>query len=160
MSKHPPTLPLSPPVEASVEGDLSDLLTELRILLPSAQMLTAFLVILPFNSGARALLLGQRWIFLATYFSALASLVLLSAPAIQHRLMRPLADRARFKRLASRQIVAGSCAEACAFITGTHLVISGVFGSATAIGASVAIAGLIAALWWILPLRLKRRHGF
>ena len=34
------------------EGDLSDLLSELRILLPGAQMLTAFLIILPFNGGS------------------------------------------------------------------------------------------------------------
>ncbi|MGC8035720.1 DUF6328 family protein, partial [Salmonella enterica] len=33
------------------DGDLSDLLNELRILLPAAQLLTAFLITLPFNSG-------------------------------------------------------------------------------------------------------------
>ena len=37
--------------ERRADGDLSDLLAELRVLLPSAQTLTAFLIILPFNAG-------------------------------------------------------------------------------------------------------------
>ena len=32
---------------------MSDMFSELRILLPGPQMLTAFLIILPFNSSAR-----------------------------------------------------------------------------------------------------------
>ena len=31
------------------DGDLSDLLSELRVLLPSAQLLSAFLITVPFN---------------------------------------------------------------------------------------------------------------
>ena len=37
--------------EEREDGDFSDMLSEMRILLPGAQMLSAFLVILPFNSG-------------------------------------------------------------------------------------------------------------
>lgn len=33
------------------DGDLSELLEERRVLLPGAQTLTAFLIILPFNGG-------------------------------------------------------------------------------------------------------------
>lgn len=142
------------------EGDLSDLLSELRILLPGAQMLTAFLIILPFNAGARQIVLSERLCFLATFFFAMCSLILLSAPAIQHRLMRPLVCRARFKRLATRQIVAGSGALALALVLGTNLVISTVFGRLIGNVASLTLALAIVALWWILPLHLKRHHCF
>ena len=142
------------------DGDLSDMLSELRILLPGAQMLTAFLIILPFNGGARLVIESERYVFLVTFFFALTSLVLLSAPAIQHRLMRPLISKSRFKRMASRQIVAGSCALGCAFILGTNLVLSTVFGTVVGIIAAVAMAGLIGSVWMILPLYLKRKHGF
>lgn len=37
--------------EASEEGGLDDMLQELRILLQGAQILTAFLIVLPFNQG-------------------------------------------------------------------------------------------------------------
>jgi len=141
------------------EGDLSDLLSELRILLPGAQMLTAFLILLPFNGGARHMIAAERMVFLATFLCALASLILLSAPAIQHRLMRPLVNRARFKRLATRQIVAGSATLACALVLGTHIVIAEVFEADIAALASGAIAVLIGVAWCLLPLYLKHRHG-
>ena len=154
------------PVETAIhaelreDGDLSDMLSELRILLPGAPMLTAFLIILPFNGGARLVIEAERYVFLVTFFFALTSLVLLSAPAIQHRLMRPLVSKSRFKRMASRQIVAGSCALGCAFILGTNLVLSTVFGTIVGIIAGVVIAAMIGSVWMILPLYLKRRHGF
>jgi hypothetical protein len=142
------------------DGDLSDMLSELRILLPGAQMLTAFLIILPFNGGARQIIQAERYVFLVTFFCALISLVLLSAPAIQHRLMRPLISKSRFKRIASRQIVAGSCALGFALILGTNLVLSEVFGALIGIIAGAAMAALIASVWLVLPLYLKRKHGF
>lgn len=162
VSKNAPVVPLAAPFDSDQRdiGDLSDLLSELRILLPGAQMLTAFLIILPFNAGARQIIQNGRIAFLATFFCALSSLVLLSAPAIQHRLMRPLCNRARFKRLATRQIVAGSLALGCAFVLGANLVISEVFGHGAGMLAGSATAVLIAAVWWVLPLYLKHKHDF
>lgn len=162
MTKNAPQLPVESPPRGELrqDGDLSDMLSELRILLPGAQMLTAFLIILPFNGSARQIIHTQRYVFLVTFFCALISLVLLSAPAIQHRLMRPLISKSRFKRIASRQIVAGSFALGCAFILGTNLVISEVFGATTGIIAGATMATLIGSAWWVLPMYLKRRHGF
>lgn len=148
------------PGELHQDGDLSDMLSELRILLPGAQMLTAFLIILPFNGGAREIIDAQRYVFLVTFFFALTSLVLLSAPAIQHRLMRPLVSKSRFKRMASNQIVAGSLALGLAFTLGTNLVLSAVFGHVIGLIAAGGMASMIAAVWMILPLYLKHKHGF
>jgi hypothetical protein len=162
VSRNSPQLPIAPPLRADArdDGDLSDMLSELRILLPGSQMLTAFLIILPFNGGARQIVEQERFVFLATFFFSLTSLVLLSAPAIQHRLMRPLMCRERFKRLATRQIVAGSAALAFAFTLGTNLVISAVFGKPLGNVASATMALMIFALWCVLPMYLKRKHGF
>ncbi len=162
MTRNLPKLPSEHTVHGDLreDGDLSDMLSELRILLPGAQMLSAFLIILPFNGGARQVIEAHRYVFLVTFFFALTSLVLLSAPAIQHRLMRPLISKSRFKRMASRQIVAGSCALGCAFILGTNLVLSTVFGTVVGIVGAFAIASLIGSVWMVLPLYLKRKHGF
>lgn len=159
----PPSILTNNPVpstEIREDGDLSDLLSELRILLPGAQMLTAFLIILPFNGGAREYVQEDSLIFLLTFFCALTSLVLLSAPAVQHRLMRPLVSRERFKRVATRQIVAGSFALALAFSLGTNLVIAALMGPLLGLIASLAMGLMIFALWCALPMVLKRRHGF
>lgn len=162
MSKQLSNFPLESAVRSELhsDGDLSDMLSELRILLPGAQMLTAFLIILPFNGGARDVIESQQYAFLATFFCAVVSLILLSAPAIQHRLMRPLISKARFKRMASRQIVAGSLALGIALILGTHLVISQIFGAMFGLASAGTIGLLVGAIWWALPLYLKRRHGF
>jgi len=122
------------------DGDFSDMLSEMRILLPGAQMLSAFLIILPFNSGFAQIVHMEKLLFLATFFLSLTSLVLLSAPAIQHRLLRPLKDRARFKRIATRQIVAGAFALAIALVLGTDLVISEVFGATVGLIAAALMA--------------------
>ncbi|ELX10584.1 putative membrane protein [Janthinobacterium sp. HH01] len=138
------------------EGDFSDMLSEMRILLPGAQMLSAFLIILPFNGGFARIVHAEKLLFLATFFLSLTSLVLLSAPAIQHRLMRPLKDRARFKRMATRQIVAGALALAFALVLGTDLVISEVFGATVGAVMATIMALLIAGAWWLLPMVWKR----
>lgn len=143
--------------EGSGDGDLSDLLSELRILLPGAQMLTAFLIILPFNGGFAKIVQAEKVVFLATFFLSMTSLVLLSAPAIQHRIMRPLNDRERFKRVADRIMMAGAFTLALAFVLGTNLVISEVFGHLAGIVACSIMAVLIIVMWWIMPGYLKRR---
>jgi hypothetical protein len=139
------------------DGDFSDMLSEMRILLPGAQMLSAFLIILPFNGGFAKIVHLEKLLFLATFLFALASLVLLSAPAIQHRLLRPLKDRARFKRIATRQIVAGAFALAIALVLGTDLVMSEVFGATVGLAVAAVMGLLIVCAWWLMPVYLKRR---
>jgi len=139
------------------DGDFSDMLSEMRILLPGAQMLSAFLIILPFNGGFAKIVHLEKLLFLATFLFALASLVLLSAPAIQHRLLRPLKDRARFKRIASRQIVAGAFALAIALVLGTDLVISEVFGATIGLLVAALMGLLILVAWWLMPVYLRRK---
>lgn len=87
--------------------DFGDLHEELRILLQGTQVLAAFLILLPFNQGFRQIDQSEKWLYLATFVCSIISLVLLSAPAAQHRLQRPLADRVAFKIYATRMAIAG-----------------------------------------------------
>jgi len=139
------------------DGDLTDMLSELRVLLPSAQLLSAFLIALPFSSRFATSLAAEKGVFIATFILAVASLVMLSAPAVQHRVIRPLTDRAHFKRLATRQIVFGSVALALALVLVTQLVLSAVFGHLLAIVAAGGIAVLIVLLWWVMPTLYRAR---
>jgi Family of unknown function (DUF6328) len=138
------------------DGDFSDMLSEMRIVLPGAQMLAAFLIILPFNGGFRHIVQSEKYVFLATLIFALTSLILLSAPAVQHRVMRPLMNRERFKRYATRQIVAGSIALGIALVLGTNLVVSEVFGHRIGLLVACIIGVILGCIWWLLPLWLKR----
>ena len=155
-SDHKDDAPQHPDEHSS---SLVDLLSELRVMLAGAQMLTAFLILLPFNRSFEEIVEAEKYVFLATFFLAVSSIVLLSAPAIQHRIMNPLEDRPAFKRMAIRHLVAGGVTMALAFVLATDLVISQVFGGVPGVIAAVLIAALILCLWLALPLYLKRRQG-
>src|SRR3712207_4445300 len=98
------------------DEDLGDLLQEMRVLLQGAQVLTAFLVILPFNQRFADLSEREEWVYVATFLLSVVSLVLLSAPAAHHRLVRPLVDRERFKNSSTRFLIGGLVAISLALV--------------------------------------------
>src|SRR5512134_1162007 len=88
------------------DTDLGDMLQEMRVLIQGAQVLTAFLIILPFNQGFEKIDDAERWVYLTTFLCSVTSLVLFSAPAAMHRVIRPLRDRERFKDIGTRLMLA------------------------------------------------------
>ncbi|GBF05941.1 hypothetical protein DAERI_060201 [Deinococcus aerius] len=86
---------------------LSDPLDEPRILLQGAQVLTSFLIILPFNTEFSGVLASERWVYAATFLCSLTSL-LLSAPALHHSLRRPVSHPRQFKETVTRLVQAGA----------------------------------------------------
>ena len=146
------------PDSARGPDDLGDLLEEVRILQQGAQMLTAFLILLPFSAGFVKIGVIERRIYLATFLAAVLSLVFLSAPAAQHRLERPLVDRAQFKDAATRTVLVGLGCLSFALGLATLLVISEVLGALAGTLAALLVAGCLATLWWIIPIRRRRRH--
>ena len=150
--------PTHPSDEAAHDpGDLKDLLEEVRILLPGVQVLTAFLIVLPFNSGFAKIDALEKWIYLVTFCCAISSLILLSEPAIAHRLERPLRDRAAFKRHGTRMAIAGTIPLSVALVLVSHLVVTEVFSGVEGTLVAAGVAALIGVLWWLLPLRHKHR---
>jgi peptidoglycan biosynthesis protein MviN/MurJ (putative lipid II flippase) len=142
------------------DGDLTDMLGELRVLLPGSQLLSGFLIAVPFAPGFAGMVGSERYIFLASFLFALISLVFLSAPAIQHRLIRPLRDRERFKAVASRQILLGAATLAIALVLATQLVLSTVMGQTVGNAAAGFLGGLIVLVWCWVPWLLRGRGHF
>jgi hypothetical protein len=138
------------------DPDLNDLLQELRILLQGAQVLTAFLTIVPFSEGFGRLDQVERMVFLVTFVSSLAGLIFISAPAAHHRLERPLKDRDRFKQYATRMTLVGLGAISIALILAAQLVSNEVVGFNLSIAVSIVVAVLIGLFWWLLPVMHKR----
>lgn len=141
------------------DGDLTDMLGELRVLLPTAQLLSAFLIAVPFAPGFRSIVHAEKNVFLATFMLSVASLVLFTAPAVQHRLMRPLRRRADFKSRASRQILVGAALLAAALVLATQFVLSEVLGHTVGNIAAAVIGVLIGAIWLLVPLAWNRRQS-
>lgn len=141
------------------EGDMTEMLNELRILLPGAQLLTGFLIALPFNSGFQGIVQLEKWIFMATFLCSLSSLILFTAPAVQHRVLRPLDDRMRFKNVASSQMLAGAFFLSLSLVLCASLVIAEVVGHLVGLGVAAIFASLILVLWWLFPWTWKKRQA-
>lgn len=141
------------------DGDLTDMLGELRVLLPTAQLLSAFLIAVPFAPGFKSIVQAEKNVFLATFMLSVAALVLFTAPAVQHRLMRPLRRRADFKARASRQMLVGAALLAIALVLATQFVLSEVLGHTVGNVAAVVIGTLIGLMWLLVPLTWNRKQS-
>lgn len=141
------------------EGDLGDLLQELRVLLQGVQVLTGFLIILPFNEGFRSIADEAQGVYLVLFLCVLTSLILFSAPAAQHRLLTPLSNRVRFKRFATRLIIIGLVPFSASLVLATHFVVNEVGGGKAAMIAASLVFVIIGVLWWILPYTMREAQS-
>ncbi len=144
--------------KTATEGrSLNDMLQELRILQQGSQVLTAFLVVLPFNQSFETIHDFEKWVFIATFMCSVASLVFFSAPAAHHRLIMTLVHRVTFKLFATRMIVVGLVFLSLALILVTQLVVWQVMETTASIFVTTSVGILIGIVWWIFPVFLRRR---
>jgi MFS family permease len=141
------------------DTDFGDLLQEIRILLNGVEVLTGFLIVLPFSEGFHRIEGSGRWVYLATFLCALTAVICFAAPAAQHRLMRPLPDRVKFKKFATRLIVAGLVPFSICLILCTQLVAEQVVGTVGARIVTGIVATFILAAWWVIPLVKREEHA-
>ncbi|GGK43879.1 hypothetical protein GCM10008955_42070 [Deinococcus malanensis] len=138
-----------------------DLLKEIRVLLSGSQVLSAFLVTLPFSSGFARLDVMERNIYAATFLSALLSLVLFATPAAYHRLVWPIPNRRQFKQMGTRMVIVGLVPLSMSLILGSHLVLNEVLGDRKTNILTAGVAAAIGLLWWVWPLVQRALlHGF
>jgi hypothetical protein len=133
--------------------DLTELLNEVRLLWPGTALIVAFLLTLPFNTGYTRVSPVDNVVYVVMFLCTMTSFVLFMAPAAQHRLMRPLKNRAAFKRSANRLIIIGLVPLSVTMPLMTYFVVSDVVGRAAAAIVAGAIGLLVAGLWWIIPVR-------
>lgn len=139
-----------------LDRNWTSLLQELRVVQTGVQLLTGFLLTLPFQQ--RFTMLGQKMqvVYLATVSAAVLSTALLIAPVGMHRLL--------FRRHRLETLV--TAAHRCAFagllllgvaVTGmTVIIFDAVAGLTAALIAGAAALVLFASFWVALPLALRR----
>lgn len=134
-----------------LDRNLIELLNELRIALPGVQVLFAFLLAVPFQSGWERVTAFQRDVYFATLCCAFVAIALMIAPTAYHRLN----FRARRKRelvmISNRLAIAGIGFLAIALIGVMVLIADVLFGVVgTAVFGGLA-ALLLTLLWFVLP---------
>jgi hypothetical protein len=140
-----------------LDRNWSSLLQELRVTQTGVQLLTGFLLTLPFQTRFTQLDGLMRTVYLFTVACSLGATVLLVAPVGMHRI---LFRRHRLDALVS---AAHACAIAGLVLLGLALAGVGVVVFDTVVGRTGAwIAGgctltAFVTLWFLVPLPLRRR---
>jgi hypothetical protein len=137
------------------------MLQELRIALPGMQMLFAFLLTIPFNSGFERANELQRDVYAIDLICTTLSSVFLIAPAVYHRLhwRRDVDDKNRMLHVINRLAIVGGVFLSFSIVASVFLVMDYLFGTraATIVGGCVAATCFV--VWYGLPLLRRMREG-
>jgi hypothetical protein len=142
-----------------LDRNWSDLLQELRVVQTGVQLLTGFLLTLPFQQRFALLDLFARRLYLMLVASSVLATGLLISPVLLHRVL--------FRRHARLQVVGGAHLLAllgtgflAVSITGVVMLLFDIVAGRTAgyVAAAVTTAALLL-LWLGLPLYLRGRRS-
>ncbi|KRD37006.1 sodium:proton antiporter [Oerskovia sp. Root918] len=145
--------------EERADRNWAELLQELRVTQMGVQILTGFLLTLPFQQRFGELDDTQRTIYLCLVVLSVLATGLLVAPVSLHRLLFRKHLKARLVTSADRLARVGLVVLALVVAGTVLLIFDVVVGPAAAVIAAVGALVLFALLWVALPLELMRRAG-
>lgn len=138
-----------------LDRNFSTLLQELRVTQTGVQLLTGFLLTLPFQQRFDRLDGSMRAVYVATVACAVTATLALVAPVAMHRM---LFRQRRLKVVVSaahRLAMAGILLLGLALVGVTVVVVDMVYDVRAAIGAGVfALVGFVV-LWVVIPLLIR-----
>lgn len=139
-----------------LDRNLEELTGELRVMVTGVQVLFAFLLIVPFNTGFAHVGGFEQTVYLVTLILAALAAVCTIAPSPLHRLLFRYDDKHYVVFISNRVAIAGLAFLALAMCGALLLVTTHLFG----IPAGVLTASLgalpFAVLWFAIPLRRRR----
>jgi hypothetical protein len=134
-----------------------ELLTELRVALPGAQILLGFLLTVPFATRFRNVDHTERVALFTCLMLTAVGTVLLMAPPVYHRLRWNRGDKADVIRIAHRLFLTGVALVGAGISTAIFLVGDVLFGGVAGVIAGCCVAGTLAVTWYALPEARSRR---
>jgi hypothetical protein len=135
--------------------NVTDLLNELRVAGTGIQVMFAFLLVVPFNTGWKQASTFDRWVYFTALLCIATASVLLIAPSVHHRLLFRQGERAYLVRVGTKLAIVASVFLGVG-LTGILVLISNVvFGTIAAVAVGIAAAIVVTCLWFALPLRRR-----
>ncbi|MFI9561116.1 DUF6328 family protein [Nonomuraea endophytica] len=142
-----------------IDRELSELLQGLRVMVTGVQVLFAFLLAMPFQSGFAKVDTSGHWLFfIALTGSASASLCFIT-PAVQHRLLFRTGLKEKIVHRANDLGLAGAISLAVAITAAMALVAEVMLDSWLAIVFGAAAALATCWLWFLQPILDLRRQA-
>lgn len=138
-----------------LDRNLEEMTGELRVVVTGVQVLFAFLLIVPFNTGFAHVGSFERTVYFVTLLLAALSAACTIAPSAQHRFLFRHDDKHYLVFSANRIVIAGLAFLALAMCGALLLVATKLFGPA--VGAVTVVLGALPflLLWFLLPLRRR-----
>lgn len=142
------------PAERS-DRNWAELLQELRVAQTGVQLLTAFLLSLPFQQRFTTITDGQRAVYLAVVLLSVAATGALIAPVAVHRAVFQRHEKPALVSLAAKLAVVGLLLLGTAVAGVVLLIFLVVVSPVGGAVAGAATALLLLVLWAALPLRAR-----
>jgi drug/metabolite transporter (DMT)-like permease len=140
-----------------VDRNLEELTGELRVVITGVQVLFAFLLIVPFNTGFAHVGKYERTVYFITLLLATLAAVCVIAPSAQHRFLFRHDDKEHLVVVANRIVIVGLAFLALAMSGCLLLVATKLFGVPAGILTVILGAIPFGTLWFALPLRRRRK---
>lgn len=140
-----------------LDRNLNELLQELRVALPGVQVLFAFLLAVPFQSGFEEITAFQEKVYFITLLCTAISAALLISPTAYHRMNFRQQQKKRLVIVANRLAIAGVAVLALAMTGAVMLITDVLFGTVATVVFSIAVLTMFVLLWGVLPLERRRR---
>ena len=136
---------------------IEQMLTESRVILPGAQALLGFQLIVMMTKEFDDLPPPVRVVHLVALLSLALAVILLIAPAAIHRLSFGGRDDPRLQSIGSLLITTALLPLACAISCDVLVALTRLFGdTAASWSAALAVLFFLLGLWYVLPLLIKR----
>ncbi|GAA4729791.1 DUF6328 family protein [Isoptericola chiayiensis] len=155
--RHPARQGRTESPEERSDRNWNELLQELRVLQTGVQILTGFLLILPFQSRFADLDLFQRNVYLADVLVCLVTSGLFIAPVAVHRGLFRRQLKTEVVTLGDRMTRTGLVLLAIALSATALLIFDVVLGRVQGLVVGGAVAVMLLGLWAVLPVVVRRR---
>ena len=139
--------------------DWNELLQELRVAQTGVQILTAFLLTLPFQPAFRELSDSRVHVYVGVLLSAMLSILLLLSPVALHRALFRRGLRPWLVEAANLFSRAGLVLLVAANVGAVWLVLDVVLGVTSASIAAAVLAGFTTIGWLVLPAWVLKERG-
>src|SRR4051812_735221 len=140
-----------------LDRNLNELLGELRVALPGVQVLFAFLLAVPFQTGFDKVTEFEKSLYFATLLTTAIAAALLIAPSSLHRMEFRKDDKHFVVFTSNRLALAGFAVLGVAMTLATVLISHFLYHGTAAVIVAIVIGGLIFGLWYGLPLARLRK---
>ncbi|HZC72865.1 MAG TPA: DUF6328 family protein [Jatrophihabitans sp.] len=140
-----------------LDRNFIELIQELRVIQTGVQILTGFLLTLPFQQRFSMLDSPERAVYLIAVSASVTATAFLATPVAIHRALFRQHRRSDIVRLAHAMAIIGMASLSCAIVSVVLLIFQVLLGWGGGLAAGGVCAAMLLTLWLIVPLTARHR---